>query len=106
MKQVEAKQLGIDEGRLARVSAAIKADVARKFYDGAVIVVGRGGHVALHQAIGFSDREAGRAAHLDDVFHIFSVTKALTGACVLARIDRGELALTTRVAEVIPEFGV
>src|SRR6185436_4397911 len=60
---------------------------------------------ALHEAIGFADRAAGRQARLDDVFSIFSVTKTLTTATVLQRIDRGELALTTPVAEVLPEFG-
>jgi CubicO group peptidase (beta-lactamase class C family) len=39
------------------------------------------------------------------VFCLFSVIKTLTAATVLQRIDRGELALTTRVADVIPEFG-
>jgi CubicO group peptidase (beta-lactamase class C family) len=39
------------------------------------------------------------------VFLIFSITKALTAATVLTRIDRGELSLTTKAADVIPEFG-
>jgi CubicO group peptidase (beta-lactamase class C family) len=44
-------------------------------------------------------------ARTDDVFLIFSITKALTAAAVLIRVDRGELSLTTKVADIIPEFG-
>jgi CubicO group peptidase (beta-lactamase class C family) len=105
MKTTDPADLGFDPARLARLTAAIEADVAAEQYDGAVVLVARGGHVALHEAVGFADRAAGRKARRDDVFSIFSVTKTLTTATVLMRVDRGELALTTPVAEILPEFG-
>ena len=88
-----------------RLSSAIKNDIAAEKYDGAVFVVARGGKAVIHEAIGFTDRASGRVARTDDVFLIFSITKALTAATVLTRIDRGELSLTTKAAEIIPEFG-
>src|SRR6516165_5650026 len=105
MKTAKPTEVGLDATRLGRLSAAIKDDIAAEKYDGAVFVVGRSGKVAMHEAIGFADRARGRAARSDDVFLIFSITKALTAAAVLMRVDRGELSLTTKVAEVIPEFG-
>src|SRR5262249_11581710 len=83
---------------------AIQRDVDQQKYDGAVLMVARSGQIALHKAIGFADRARKRSARLDDVFCLFSVTKTLTAAAVLQRVDRGELALTTKVAELIPEF--
>lgn len=50
--------------------------------------------------------EKNRATSKEDVFFVMSITKRLTTATVLMRIDRGELALTTTVAEIIPEFGI
>jgi CubicO group peptidase (beta-lactamase class C family) len=97
---------GFDTDRLQRLTSAIEADVAAETYDGAVVVVARGGEIALHEAIGFADRATGRRASRDDVFCIFSVTKTLTAAAVLARVDRGEIQLTTAVADVLPEFGI
>jgi CubicO group peptidase (beta-lactamase class C family) len=97
--------LGFDPARLARLTAAIDADVTAERYDGAVVLVARGGQVALHEAVGWADRAARRRARIDDVFSIFSVTKTLTTATVLARVDRGELLLTSPVADVLPEFG-
>jgi CubicO group peptidase (beta-lactamase class C family) len=95
---------GLDAVALERLRDAVQDDVAAERYDGAVIVVARGGEVGLHEAIGHTDRAAGRAAQADDVFRIFSMTKAFTNALVLQAVDRGLLALTTRVVDVIPEF--
>ena len=38
------------------------------------------------------------------MFRIFSMTKAFTNVLVLAAVDRGLLALTTPIADVVPEF--
>jgi CubicO group peptidase (beta-lactamase class C family) len=38
------------------------------------------------------------------VFSIFSVTKAFTNVLALAAIEQGRLALTTPIAQIIPEF--
>jgi CubicO group peptidase (beta-lactamase class C family) len=105
MDIVAADELGLDQERLDRLTTTIKNDITQQKYDGAVVIVARSGAVALHEAIGFADRAKNRAMRTDDVFCLFSVTKTLTTAAVLQRIDRGELALTTRVADVIPEFG-
>jgi CubicO group peptidase (beta-lactamase class C family) len=96
----------LDRKALDRLVQAIEHDVARELYDGAVVLLAHRGTVALHEAIGFAERASGRRARKDDVFCLFSVTKALTAVTVLARIDRGEITLTTPVGEIIPEFAV
>ncbi len=103
---MRAAELGFDEGRLERLPLAIEQDVANERYDGAVVLVARGGEIALHQAVGFAERASGRKARLDDIFYLFSITKTFTGAAVLRRVDQGEVLLTTPVAEIIPEFGI
>lgn len=95
---------GFDPQRLAHLGTAIRADIAAERYDGCEVVVGRGGMVAYHEAFGFADRAAGRAIERDQVFVTMSIGKQFTVALVLNRIERGELAFTTRVAELIPEF--
>jgi CubicO group peptidase (beta-lactamase class C family) len=99
------RDLGLDPQRLARVTEVIAADVAAERYDGAVVLAARHGKVALHEAVGYAERASGREAKTDDVFHLFSVTKTFTAAAVLRCVDRGDIQLTTPVAEVIPEFG-
>jgi len=105
MNTINPAELGFDSTRLARLTTAINTDIDREQYDGAVVMVARGGEVALAEALGFSERASRRPARMDDVFCLFSVTKALTTTAVLQCVDRGDLALTTRVADIIPEFG-
>jgi CubicO group peptidase (beta-lactamase class C family) len=90
--------------RLKHLTRTIEADIARKRYHGAVILVARGGKVGLHQAIGHSHLPTTRKAGLDDIFTLFSLSKAFTNILTFRAIERGHFALTTRVVEIIPEF--
>jgi CubicO group peptidase (beta-lactamase class C family) len=95
---------GLDAAALARLQASIEADVEAGSYDGANIIVARHGEIGLNASIGFADRKADRPAADTDVYRVLSLSKAFTNALVLPAIDRGQLALTTRVVDVIPEF--
>ena len=104
METVHPSECGFDADRLDHFVASIQNDIEQEQYDGAVVIVARGGRVAVHEALGFAERASGRTMRPNDVFCLFSVTKPITATAILSRVDRGELALTTRVAEIIPEF--
>jgi CubicO group peptidase (beta-lactamase class C family) len=95
---------GLNKGRLAHLHAVIEADIECGKYNGAVIIVARHGQIALQAAIGSADAQKTKPLKSDSVFSIFSVTKALTNILVLRACELGQLALTTKVVEVIPEF--
>jgi CubicO group peptidase (beta-lactamase class C family) len=95
---------GLARGRLLHLKSVIEEDVRRRRYFGAVIAVARHGSPGLFEAIGHADADGRRALQKDSVFSIFSVTKAFTNALVFRAIERGDLALTTKVSAVIPEF--
>ncbi|MFC8520766.1 serine hydrolase domain-containing protein [Streptomyces sp. NPDC057257] len=94
----------VDTAAIDRLIGSMNDDVSSGLYDGGVVLVARGGEVACHEPVGFSDRAAGRKSRTDDVFRIFSTTKAFTNLLVLKAFDRGLLSPTTKVAEIIPEF--
>lgn len=100
-----ATDSGFDPIRLARLPAAIEADIDAPRYDGCELIVGRGGTVVFHDQFGWADRAAGRRVERDQVFVTMSIGKQFVVALVLNRIERGELSFSTRVAEIIPEFG-
>ena len=99
-------QQGFDPQRLQRVSDAIQRDIDAERYDGCELIVGRAGTVAYHEHFGWADRAARRPVESDQPFITMSVGKQFVVALILNRIERGELLLTTPVADVIPEFGV
>lgn len=95
---------GMNQARLAHLRATIEEDILRGRYFGCVLMVARGGRIALREAIGTADAQRARPLALDSVFSIFSVTKAITNVLALRAMELGQFDLTTRVAEVIPEF--
>ncbi len=105
MKLHDPAQVGMDGDRLSHLTTSLQRDVDKEIYDGGVVIVARHGKVVLHEAFGYTDRDAGRAAKTDDVFAVMSLTKPLAATLLLSRFERGDLQLTTRVADIIPEFG-
>lgn len=90
--------------RLDHLREVILADIARGDYFGAVLTVGRGGVTVFEEALGAADAAAARPLTKDDVFSLFSVTKAFTNVLILKAIEEGRFALTTKVKDVLPEF--
>jgi len=90
--------------RLDTMREVILADIARQDYFGLVLTVGRGGEKVFEEALGAEDAEGTRPLRLDNVFSIFSVTKAFTNVLILKAIEEGRFALTTKVRDVLPEF--
>ena len=86
---------GLDPNALNRLVETIEKDISQEIYDGAVFIVARHGEIALHEAIGHTDRANKRLAKKDDVFHLMSITKQLTTVVVLQAVERGDFALTT-----------
>ena len=95
---------GFDLDRLARLREAIQEDIAGGRYHGAVAHLARGGHVGFHEAIGHGYSGNREPLGLDSVFSLFSVTKAFTNVLVMRAIERGDLAFTTRLSSIVPEF--
>lgn len=95
---------GMSPERLGRIVPFIQAYIDKGSHFGAEIIVARGGHVALHEALG--KRGPGDSAPLEKgaVYSIFSVSKTFTSILALAAIENGRFSLTTKVSEIIPEF--
>src|SRR6185437_12915811 len=70
-------ETGLNEARLAHLRTVIEADVKRRLYHGAVIIVARNGHIGLQASIGSADEQQTRPLQTSSVFSIFSAPKAL-----------------------------
>ena len=105
LNPVDAAALGFDSKRLARVTRRVQQDIEQGLYNGAALMVARHGQIVLDLCAGFADRDATRSLQPDSIFHLMSVTKALTAVVALRLIEDGVFRLTTPIADVIPEFG-
>ncbi|MGH8595342.1 MAG: serine hydrolase domain-containing protein [Gammaproteobacteria bacterium] len=105
MQLSEDAALGIDLKRLARVEQRVQHDIDIGCYNGAALIAARHGKIILDLCVGYADRENGRPLTRDSIFHLMSVSKALTAIVTLKLVEDGVFRLTTPIAEVIPEFG-
>jgi CubicO group peptidase (beta-lactamase class C family) len=99
-----AGKSGLRQDRLDHLVAVMRDDIAKGRYHGGVICVGRHGDLGLHAAVGHAYRNQQTPLTTRSVFSIFSTTKAITNVLVFRAVERGELAFTTRIASIIPEF--
>lgn len=101
----EAASLGFHADRLSHLRETLQKDVDGQKMDGAVLLVARHGEVAFHEAFGYANRANKTEMQKNSVFFTFSILKQLSNVAILQKIDRGDLAFTTLVSDVIPEYG-
>lgn len=100
----QANAGGLCPERLAHLRDTIADDIRSGQYRGAAIVVARHGRIHLHEALGKHRSDDSRPIQKESVFNLFSLTKGFTNVVVFRAVERGQLALTTKVSSVIAEF--
>jgi len=105
MQTCDPRDVGFDPERLNRLTRVLETDLAAERFDGCALIVARHGRVAYHRWLGWADRAERRPIAEDQVFVTMSIGKQFTNALVLNYVERGAFALTTPIAEIIPEFG-
>ena len=93
----------LDE-RLHRVESMIQGYIDDQRLAGAVVHIAKGGHVVLHQAYGWRDREAADPMRTDDIFRIASQTKAIVSVGIMILRERGQLRIDEPVGQYLPEW--
>ena len=71
------ESVGLSTERLARVGAAIEAEINAGAIAGGVLLVARHGKVAYLEAYGMQNKSAGVPMHTDSLFRLFSMTKPI-----------------------------
>jgi CubicO group peptidase (beta-lactamase class C family) len=99
-----AQDSRFDESRLARIDQVLQAYVDSGELSGAVALVQHNGSTVYERAVGWADKEAGRAMGTDSMFRIASQTKAMTSVLILSLMEEGKLNLSDPVSRFIPEY--
>ena len=89
--------VGIDAERLAEVLQRVRREVDEGLLPSAQIAVAREGRLALFETIGEATNE--------NLYCVFSSTKALTSAAAWLLIESRDLRVDERVVDIVPEFG-
>lgn len=88
--------IGIDPIKLQELLDRAKKEVDEGLLPSAQIAIARNGKLAAFETFGDATN--------DTLYCIFSATKAMTSAAAWLLIQDGKLDITTRVADLVPEF--
>ena len=99
------ENVGLSPEGLAKVDAAVQAQVDAGVIAGAVTLVARHGKVVHTATFGMKDLETREPLSLDTMFRIYSMTKPVTGVAMMILHDEGLWAPDDPVAKHLPEWG-
>lgn len=98
------ESLGFSPERLARVGPAIKGEIERGQYPGAVILVARKGRIVYFESFGQLDPASGKPMTKDAIFRLYSMTKPYTSVAAMMLAEEGKLLLTDPVSKYLPSL--
>jgi CubicO group peptidase (beta-lactamase class C family) len=100
------RHVGFDSAQLARVDTFITRDIDEGKMPGAVLIVGRDGHIVKRQAYGHLQvAPRKRPMPVDAIFDLASVSKVVgTATAAMLLIEDGKLHLNDPVARYLPDF--
>ena len=104
LPRARPESVGMSSARLARIGAALKADVDKGRLPGAVVGVARKGKLVYFEAVGFRDKDAASPMSTDAIFSIASMTKPMTSVAILQLYEEGRLLISDPVGKYLPQL--
>jgi CubicO group peptidase (beta-lactamase class C family) len=102
--EVEPAEVGLDEGRLARLDRHFHRYVEDARLPGWLIVVSRHGRVAHVSTDGWRDREQAQPVEVDTMWRLASMTKPITSVGAMMLYEEGAFELKDPVHRWLPAF--
>jgi len=96
--------VGLSAERLARLDAAMQAEVDAGRKAGMVVLITRHGQVAHLKSYGMADIESGLPMRQDSLFRLYSMTKPITSVALLTLYEQGKFRLTDLLEQYLPAF--
>jgi CubicO group peptidase (beta-lactamase class C family) len=98
------ENVGLSAERLARLDAAMQAEVDGGRKAGIVTMIVRHGQVAHLEAYGFADLESRTPMTTEHLFRLYSMTKPITSVALLMLYEEGKFQLSDPLEKYIPAF--
>lgn len=95
---------GFDANRLQLIDRRLRSWINEGRVAGIACHISRHDEPQFELVAGKRDIEADKPMTRDTIFRLFSLSKPITAAAVMALLEDGELLLTDPVAEYLPEF--
>ena len=98
------ESVGMSASRLARLDAALQADVAAGKLPGIVVAVARRGKVVYQRAVGVANLQTREPMRVDALFRLYSMTKPIASVGLLTLYEQAKFRLTDPLDRYLPQF--
>jgi len=102
--QPEFKQIKVDTARLQRIDNLLQDYVDQGIIPHALTFVAKGGQVIHNKTFGWRDVEKQIPLEKDDIFRMYSQTKAVVTVALMTLFEQGKFQLDDPVSKYIPEM--
>lgn len=103
-RQPDFRALGIDSARMDRIDALLQDYVDKGILPHALTFVAKNAQVLHNKAFGWKDVEKRIPLGEDDIFRMYSQTKAITTVALMTLFEQGKFQLDDPVSAYIPEM--
>jgi CubicO group peptidase (beta-lactamase class C family) len=98
------ESVGMSSARLARLDAAVQADITAGRLPGIVVAVARRGKVVYQKAFGAANLATREPMRADAMFRLYSMTKPVASVALLTLYEQGKFRLTDPLDRYLPQF--
>jgi len=102
--QPDFKHLKVNEARLERIDSLLQDYVNQGILPHALTFVAQNGQVIHYKTFGWRDVEKQIPLQKDDIFRMYSQTKAVTTVALMTLFEQGKFQLDDPVSKYIPEM--
>ena len=95
---------GLTSSRVGRLRSAVQEYVDRGQIAGAVLVIARGGTIAVLEPVGWMDVEQRLPMRKDTIVRLASMSKPVTSVAAVMLMEEGKLRLGDPVSKYLPAF--
>jgi CubicO group peptidase (beta-lactamase class C family) len=104
LRQGTPESAGMSAQRFAALDAGIQADIDAGKVAGVVVAVARHGTLVHNKAYGFANLETREAMNTDNLFRLYSMTKAVASVALLTLYEQGRFQLDDPLEMYVPSF--
>ncbi|MGI5848202.1 MAG: serine hydrolase domain-containing protein [Candidatus Cryptobacteroides sp.] len=103
-KGIDPEMLGVSKESIANLEATLESFVNDKKVPCVTAFVAKGGNVVYEKSFGHKDLETMAPAEIDDIYVLFSQTKAIVAVAFMTLYEQGLVKLDDPISKWIPGF--
>lgn len=101
---VDPVKLGVSKESIENLDATLESFVNENRVPGVVAFVAKGGNVIYEKSFGYRNLETKDPAQTDDIYILYSQTKAIVAVAFMTLYEQGLVKLDDPISKYIPEF--